>query len=245
MPFSLRNILRPVAHLLPTGMTVPILTGPLKGRKWIVGAAAGSGKGLSVVINQSEPAQVYHARKIMNQDFICFDIGANVGFYTLLFSQYAQSVYAFEPLPRNLNFLERLIDINKINNVAIIRCAVSDETREGYFLKGEDHSLGKLDANGDVPVSVITCDQFVAETGVIPNLIKIDVEGSEVEVLRGARCLLASSHPTILLSVHSDRLRSDCLTLLRKLEYRSILPLDAKQLQEATEFAIQFNHISE
>ena len=175
MNFSFRNVLRPLAHLLPTGMTVPIMAGPLKGRKWIVGAAAGRGKGLSVLINQSEPAQVQHARKITNQASICFDIGANVGFYTLLFSQYAKSVYAFEPLPRNLNFLKRLIDINKLDNAEIIPCAVSDVSRKGYFLEGKDHSLGKLDANGNVPVSVITCDQFVTESGVIPDLIKIDV----------------------------------------------------------------------
>ena len=168
-----------------------------------------------------------------------------MGFYTLLFSQYAQSVYAFEPLPRNLNFLKRLIDINQIGNAEVIPCAVSDKTRKGFFLEGEDHSMGKLDANGDVPVSVITCDQFANDTGVVPNLIKIDVEGSEIEVLRGARHLLASSHPTLLLSVHSDELREECLALLRGLRYRSIHPLDAKRPQEATEFAIHFNPINE
>ena len=60
-------------------------------------------------------------------------------------------------------------------------------------------------------------------------------------MLEGARSLLASSHPTLLLSVHSDRLRKDCLALLRELGYRSFLPLGTKLLQEATEFAIQYD----
>jgi FkbM family methyltransferase len=243
MSALLRRLFRPLAKLVPEGMSVPIMAGPLKGQKWIVGAAAGGGKGLSVVINQSERAQIGYASKIINPGDICFDIGANVGFYTLLFSQYAKAVYAFEPLPRNLKYLNRLVEINRIANAHVVPYAVSDVSTAGYFSKGADHSLGRLDKEGDLSVSVMTCDQFVADSGVVPNLIKIDVEGSEFDVLTGASNLLKSSHPTLLLSVHSDRLRSDCLSLLGKLDYRSIIPLNSKDSQKATEFAVHFDRV--
>lgn len=64
-----------------------------------MGAAAGEFKGLSVIANLSEPNQVAHVLRILNNRSICFDIGANVGFYTLLFAKYAKEVFAFEPLP--------------------------------------------------------------------------------------------------------------------------------------------------
>ena len=66
------------SKLIPSGMVVPVLKGPLHGAKWIVGAAAGEGKGLSVVLNLSEPEQLYMARRLVLPDAICFDIGANV-----------------------------------------------------------------------------------------------------------------------------------------------------------------------
>jgi FkbM family methyltransferase len=236
-----RMLFRPLANLLPVGMTLPIMAGPLKGKKWIVGAAAGAGKGLSIVMNQSEPAQVACAMKLINPGDICFDIGANVGFYTLLFSEYAKAVHAFEPLPRNLEYLNRLIEINRIDNAHVIPRAVSNVSMKGGFSEGEDHSLGRLDAAGKMTVSVTTCDQFVADSGVVPDLIKIDVEGSEHDVLTGAGNLLVSSHPAILLSVHSDRLRSDCLALLEKSGYNAITPLNAGDPRKATEFAVRFD----
>lgn len=238
MSALVRRLFRPLAKLLPEGMTVPIMTGPLKGRKWIVGAAAGGGKGLSIVINRSERAQVGYATRIIGPDDICFDIGANAGFYTLLFSQYAKTVYAFEPLPRNLKVLNRLIEINRMSNAHVVPYAVSDVSAAGYFLEGENHSLGRLAKEGDLTVSVTTCDQFVADTGVVPNLIKIDVEGSELDVLKGAANLLESSHPTLLLSVHSERLRRDCLAFLTGLKYHRIIPLDSAGRLEATEYAL-------
>lgn len=238
MDYSLRRLLRPLAQLLPSGLAVPIMTGPLKGSKWIVGAAAGEGKGLSIIFNQSEPAQVHHAIKLLDPNHICFDIGANVGFYTLLFSQYAKAVYAFEPLIRNLKYLIRLIDINKLPNARIIPCAVADDSKVSYFSEGEDHSRGKLDHDGLVPVMVTTCDRFVSETKIVPDLIKIDVEGSEFDVLKGASKLLETHHPSILLSIHSDRLRKDCLEFLAAKNYKAIIPLDSDRAHQATEYAI-------
>jgi FkbM family methyltransferase len=234
-----RSIIRPFASLLPTGMVVPIVAGPLKGKLWIIGAQLGASKGISTIFYQGEPAQVDYAIKILDNNKICFDIGANVGFYTLLFSQYAKEVYAFEPLPRNLRYLVRLIEINKITNAKIIPCAISESSRIGRFSEADNPALGALSDDGNALVLVTTCDQFVAETNIVPDLLKIDVEGSELDVLKGASGLLESYHPSILLSVHSDQLRTDCVKFVKEIGYETIVPMNSEQLLEATQLAIQ------
>jgi FkbM family methyltransferase len=189
-------------------------------------------------MNQSEAAQVACARRMISPGDVCFDIGANVGLYTLLFSTCAQSVYAFEPLPRNLDYLRRLIAINRMGNARVMPWAMSDAGGKGYFKLGRDHSQGRLDVDGEIQVPIRTCDQFASDRGVVPDLIKIDVEGSELKVLHGARNLLQSYHPAILLSVHSDRLRRQCLAFLADLQYETAIPIDTNLEREATEFAI-------
>jgi FkbM family methyltransferase len=235
-----RSLCRFLARMLPTGMVMPVLKGPLRGKTWIVGAAAGEGKGLSIIINQSEPEQLRYAVKMLNKNSICFDIGANVGLYTLLFSLYGKEVYAFEPLPRNLMYLERMIEINSLSNATIIPCAVCDVSGIGYFAEGKHASAGQLSPKGEKAILTTTCDQFILETGIVPQVIKIDVEGSELSVLKGALRLLESSHPSILLSTHSPRLRQDCLTYLKEIGYTVFLPLDSQDFKGASEFAVHY-----
>lgn len=239
MTHSLRTLLRPLAHLLPTGMTVPVLKGPLKGKKWIVGAAAGGGKGLSIIINSTEPEQLQHAVRTIHKECICFDIGANVGLYTLLFSQYAKAVYSFEPLPRNLMYLTRLVALNSMSNAHIIPCALSDFSGVARF-EEDTPATGKLGLQGKVPVLVTTCDQFIADADVVPQVLKIDVEGAELSVLKGARNLLQTSHPSLLLSVHSDALREDCIAYLQALGYESFCPLNHADIHQCFEMAVHY-----
>ncbi len=93
-----------VASLIPAGTKLPILAGPLRGFRWIAGAAAGHGGGLSVLLHRAERSQLELARQWVGPSSVCFDIGANVGLYTLLFGRYGGKVVAFEPLPRKSGF---------------------------------------------------------------------------------------------------------------------------------------------
>src|SRR5690606_32957801 len=88
---------------IPDGTALPILSGPLRGRRWLAGAAPGPAKGLSTLFNRCEPGQLREALQLarMSPDGICFDIGAHSGLYSLLFPRAARLVYAFEPFPRN------------------------------------------------------------------------------------------------------------------------------------------------
>jgi len=232
-----RKIGHLLSKLIPHETILPILRGPLKGYKWIASAAAGEGKGLSIILNFAESQQLSMAKKLSSPDGICFDIGANVGFYTLLFSRYSKQVFAFEPLPRNIMYLSKIISINKVQNAIIVPCAISDQTQIVLFKEGENCALGRIDNSGKQPVAAFSCDDFVSVCNVIPSLIKIDVEGGELLVLKGARNLLQKHKPTILLSTHGDNLQSDCFEFLKNLKYSQIIPLNNPNIDEACEFA--------
>lgn len=229
-----------LTSMIPTGLPLPILTGPLRTRWWITGAAAGVGKGLSVLVNRSEPQQLSIARATVQakEECICFDIGANVGFYTLLFSMHCKHVFAFEPLPRNVGYLVRMCRLNRLENVTVLPFAVSDRAEFLSFQEGENCALGRLDAGGNQPVSTISCDEFISRYGVTPSVLKVDVEGAELSVLKGASRLLSEKKPTVFLSTHGKSQRSDCLALLSEFGYTRIVPLNSRNIDQSTEFLV-------
>jgi len=232
------KILVLVTKLIPNNIHLSILRGPLKGFKWISGAAAGPAKGLSPILNLAEASQLNLASKYIPRESISFDIGANVGLYTLLFSKYSKKVYAFEPLKRNINYLNELIKINNIKNVNLIQNAVSDSTGINFFKLGENYALGKLNSKGNIPVSTITLDDFIDKYNTYPDVIKIDVEGSEFAVLRGAKTLLKKYKPIIFLSTHGDFLKRECINYLKRLNYQYFKPIDSLTIKDASEFLL-------
>ena len=227
------------SKFIPRNIPLPILRGPLRGFKWITGAASGEAKGLSILVNFAEPKQIAIAKKLIREDFICFDIGANVGLYTLLFSRHAKSVYAFEPLPRNVLYLAKNLAFNSIKNVKIIPYAVSNINEPFFFKEGLNHSTGKLDNNGNIRILTISLDMFVSKTKIYPKLMKIDVEGAELYVLKGAKYLLSNKKPIILLSTHGYQTKIDCLKYLKKLNYQDIKIINASSFEKASEFVIK------
>jgi FkbM family methyltransferase len=235
---SLRKLGMVVAKLIPAGTVVPIFRGPLRGYKWITGAAAGEGKGLSVPLHLSEPEQLDVARRLAPADGICFDIGANVGFYTLLFAKYSKHVFAFEPVPRNIGYLWKMLEVNGVRNATIVPCAVSDSTRLFSLQTGENCALGRLQCIGEQPIAVVSLDDFVFAYKIVPSLLKIDVEGEEMSVLKGAKNLLSNGKPVILLSTHQEALRFECLEFLKGMKYCQVIPLNSHELDRASEFAV-------
>lgn len=235
-----RMLGRAFAGLVPAGLPLTVRSGPLAGMKWIAGAAAGKGKGLSVLFNRCEPAQLEFAKSLLSGGMTCYDIGANVGLYTLLFAKYAKTVYAFEPLPRNLRYLVQAINTNNLTNVQILPCALSDKDGIAMFEQNENCAMGSLAERGDITVLVKSGDLISIQTGSKPHIIKVDVEGAELLVLHGLRETISSNHPIILLSVHSAELRNDCLDFLSSIGYRNCRPLNGPTLDDCTEIACRF-----
>ena len=168
------------------------------------------------------------------------DIGANVGFYTLIAAKVVGrtgSVYAFEPAPNTRAGLERNIQLNDFGNVTTVPVALSDATGIGeLFLDAKKNSgaasLRRSPNSGEsVSVVVDTYDNFAALYALpIPALVKIDVEGSEVSVLRGMTALLSRpDRPAIILEVSEWSLeemgysKAELFRLVTSFGYRATL----------------------
>lgn len=126
------------------------------------------------------------------------DVGANTGYVTAWLSALADRVYAFEPHPDNVRLLEEHLRIRRISNVEIRETAVGErEDPVTLYCKRRSghHSLADIGGAslGSIRVPCTTVDSFLRREGVREvRLLKIDVEGFEPEVLRGARDALSS-----------------------------------------------------
>jgi FkbM family methyltransferase len=132
---------------------------------------------------------------------IAFDIGANVGHYSRILRDRGCRVIAFEPNPK---IIARLRDIAGIE---IVEAAVSDQIGETAFyidLRPEAfassvHQLNGMEGQTErIMVPTVTVDAFCEERKIVPNFIKIDVEGNELSVIKGAQETIRRYHPYII-----------------------------------------------
>lgn len=232
------NFFFTLAKLIPNNIIVPILVGPLRGSKIITGAPAGEGKGLSLVLNLSEPKKLQMIGELVSPNDIIFDIGANVGIYSLIFSKFCKKVYAFEPVPRNIYFLQRILNLNDIKNVNIIKKAVSDKNGMVPFRKGKSYATGSINEEGHTIVPSITLDSFCQSQKIEPNFLKIDVEGAELFVLKGAKKTLSEYKPIILMEIHGVNLKNKSFKLLKSFGYNYFKLIMFDKSQDIKEFLI-------
>lgn len=159
-----------------------------------------------------EPEVVDAMTRCVPAGMIALDLGAQTGFFSLLLSRLVGPngrVFAFEPLPANFRVLRENIEINALDNVSPRREAVTDESgRMEFKVPDRDSNLlaGPMHADDEYPTTVvptISLDDFAREIGRPIEFIKMDVEGAEGLILRGARRLLNGSHPTMLIELHN------------------------------------------
>jgi len=216
--------LRIPLRLIPAGAPVPILQGPLRGKLWIKGSSD-NGCWLGSFEYQKQRLM----SSLLHPGDTVYDIGANVGYYTLLASHKVGptgSVVAFEPLPANVRFVRRHLRLNRVRNVFVQEVAVSDRDGRAKFAPHASNAMGKLSDAGDIDVAMVSLDS-VSERGQFadPGLLKIDVEGAELGVLCGASRLLARALPTILLATHGAEVHRQCCEFLRDAAY-DLRPID-------------------
>lgn len=207
-------------------------------------------RGLTLRFRVSEPSEVSRIDSIVEEavfidrmcaavrpDDIFFDIGGNIGVVSLCVAgESGARVHAFEPEPRNatrlkdnaaLNGLERRIEVHELaigTGKGVAKLFVAG--KEGCGL----HSLVNS-REGSIPITVpvLALDDAANEIGVLPNVVKVDVEGAEFEVLKGMQDLLRRGavrdlflefHPGILREIGVDP--ASISNLLIRLGYASI-----------------------
>lgn len=179
--------------LVPEDLVLPIKIGKLKGKKWIV-----SSSNLECALGTYEYKKRVLFENEVSKNDIVYDIGAHVGFYTLLASELVGVngfVVAFEPFPQNFSHLKNHVEINNCTNVMINEAAVSNSVGVSMFKEGTGTYTGRLTHNGEIPVKTFSLDEFVRKhPHLMPNCLKIDVEGAEFSVLKGASNLIKKAN---------------------------------------------------
>ena len=139
-----------------------------------------------------------------------FDIGANIGWYTVRLARRFPNVpiHAFEPVPHTFQTLSNNVALNPRDNVTLYPHGLSDRVGSATFhfsptstgAASAENILGLSDAD-TVTVELKTLDGFCRETGLKPDFIKCDVEGSELLVLKGGPETLAHAKPMVFLEM--------------------------------------------
>lgn len=151
---------------------------------------------------------------------VVYDIGGNIGMVTLIAASKAAragkkiAVHAFEPEPRNFDHLRRNVELNKLGTVKCHKIALAAANGTGQLFVGGEagtgtHSIVAGDAHGrsSIPITLQTGADFAREHNAPPSVMKIDVEGAELDVLEGFRPLLEKKQiRELLIEVHPESL---------------------------------------
>ena len=173
---------------------------------------------------------------IQNDQGWFFDVGANVGMYSWEVREVSplRKILAFEPDPENIKLLEKTLNGANFENIEIYKFALSNQLAEISFFQDTLTSATGCVAGKEKPwieqylnssaneirVKTETLDSVVRQDR-IPSLIKIDVEGHEIEVLQGGRNTLSKAKPLLIIESFPPK-QSTVLSLLDKLGYHSI-----------------------
>lgn len=156
-------------------------------------------------------------KKLVREGEVVIDGGANFGYFTLLASKIVGitgHVFAFEPVPSTAEALSRNVEASNCRNVTVVQAALMDSACNIELNIFEDDPIGaqasvstrdKRNVSKTIKVKGISLNDFSREKGITPVLIKLDVEGCELNALRGATTLLdAESAPAITFEWNVD-----------------------------------------
>lgn len=140
-----------------------------------------------------EPTETNLVRSQINKGDIVVDMGANIGYYTLIFAELVGGdgkVFAFEPDPDNFSLLSKNVKENKFDNIVLVNKAVSDINGKTKLYLSEDnkgdHRIYDSGENRDsVVVDVVYLDDFLSEYKNKIDFIKMDIQGAEGNALNG------------------------------------------------------------
>jgi FkbM family methyltransferase len=201
---------------VPPTAQVRIVQGPLRGKKWIAGSS-NHGCWLGSCAYEKQMAFCGEVRN----GSVWYDLGANVGFYSLLASTLVGNegmVFSFEPSPRNLEYLSKHIELNRVSNCRIFDMAVSSSDGVAQFYLDPNPAEGRLIQDKHkhtVSVTKVKLDTLVFSRQMAPpDSLKCDIEGGEYEALRGAEAILRQFVPVIFLSTHGPEVHRHCCELL-------------------------------
>lgn len=174
-----------------------------------------------------EPGVQEALRRHVAPGSVVYDVGANIGFFSLVAARLAGpsgQVAAFEPVAATAAALRRNLVLNDAGTVHVHEAAVGARSERSQLLSVDEPSWSHLADRGChtrtqdvVEVDVVTLDELVAAGLASPDVVKIDVEGSEVDVLEGMAETVRLSSPVIICELHDTN--AEFVARMRELGY--------------------------
>ncbi|GEM_PF-983363 len=230
------------------GIKFKFLIGDLMGQKWY---GQKQNQGESRQTDQKEVLEMEFVRNnILQSGDIVFECGGHHGWTAIQLSNWVGKegkVISFEANSKNHKIIERNIDINHLENTVVEHKAVSSEVGNITIFKKSNASIipefipRNLRSTrifnviyGLEEVETIDLDTYAAQNNIMPTFLKIDVEGYEFEVLKGAKKILETA-PKILLEIHTEQLFmygtsvQDLFDAINLSRYKTWIQLDDKK----------------
>ncbi len=163
---------------------------------------------------------------------IAIDVGANIGYYSVLFSTIFSEVLSVEPHPTTCRILTANLAINAAHNVHVVQKGASSTTKFAELQVPHNGNLGWSSLNRwDVPggssqvaIELDRLDEIYRQSPVFEKkvgFIKIDVEGHESDVISGATSIIEKNQPLVFFEVNSKNAGVTCCELLESLGYKT------------------------
>jgi FkbM family methyltransferase len=185
----------------------------------------------NILFGDHERTETELIRSYLSEGSVFIDIGANIGWYTIQTARWvgrAGNVFSFEPRPSTFEHLTKSIKINGLDNITAYKIALSDEKGTAMLMTPEGHKNpgSSYLGNGDgIPVSLAKLDDIIPPLKRL-DLIKMDVEGWEPNVIKGAKQTIRKFKPTILSEISPWMLRErsgisdrEYISLIKSLGY--------------------------
>ena len=171
--------------------------------------------------------------RLLRPDNVCYDLGASIGYFSLLMARNAKVVYCFEPAPHAAAEIVRNMTANGLDNYRVIPSPVTDSIRQVRFAVTDvayGSGISEQDARWpELVLTSTTLDHFI-QSHEPPDFVKMDVEGEEDRVLAGCRALLARRSTVFLCELHSREDASQCRAIFDEYEY-VVTALDESPVQ--------------
>lgn len=151
-----------------------------------------------------EPQETALIKKLIRPGYVVLDIGANIGYFTLLMAKQAKQVHAFEPEPRNFQTLQKNIELNKLSNVKLYNAGVAETIqRTTLHLCDTNRGMHRIYPSqwcneGTTEIQLVKIDDLIENA----DFIKMDIEGAELGALKGMKKLLGMGDPTVMMEFH-------------------------------------------
>ena len=189
--------------------SVPIQAGPLSGLRLAVSDHISHAH----ITGAYEQETTEALASLVQPGYVCYDLGASIGYLSLLMARKAKHVFCFEPAPHAAREISRNMSANGFENFTVISSPVTDEVREVRFaVTDTSYGSGIIEHDTKWPefkVTSTTLDRFIRDHS-LPDFVKIDVEGEEDRVLAGARELLAHRCAIFFCELHRDEDVEQC-----------------------------------